>query len=134
MSGYSREEALGQNPRILKSGRHLDSYYAELWNTISSGKEWQGEVCNKTKDGRQYWELTSIAPIKDESGVITNYVAIKEDISDRKRHEEQLYYQANFDALTGLPNRYYFQKHLELQLEVINRGKRVSDPDGAGYR
>jgi len=118
--GYSRDEAVGQTPRILKSGKHLDSYYAELWNTISSGKEWQGEFCNRSKDDTLYWELCSIAPIKDESGAITNFVAIKEDITDRKRHEEQLYYQANFDLLTGLPNRYHFQKYLELQLELID--------------
>ncbi|MDD2308649.1 MAG: EAL domain-containing protein [Desulfuromonadaceae bacterium] len=121
VSGYSREEAIGQNPRILKSDKHLDLYYAEMWKTICSGKEWRGELCNKTKEGRQYWELCSIAPIKDETGAITNYVANKEDITGRKLHEEQLYYQANFDALTGLPNRHYFQKHLELQLELITR-------------
>lgn len=118
--GYTSDEAVGQNPSILKSGRQLDSHYAELWHTIRSGREWQGEFCNRAKDGTLYWELCSIAPIKDEAGVITNFVAIKEDITERKRHEEQLYYQANFDVLTGLPNRYYFQKHLELQLELID--------------
>ncbi|MDD2271872.1 MAG: EAL domain-containing protein [Desulfuromonadaceae bacterium] len=121
VSGYSREEAIGRNPSILNSGKQPDSYYVDLWETISSGREWRGEICNSAKDGRRYWELSSIAPIKDESGTITSYVAIKEDISGRKQHEEQLYYQANFDALTGLPNRYYFQKHLELQLGLINR-------------
>ena len=120
VSGYSREEAIGRNSRILKSDKQPDGYYADLWQTITSGREWQGEFCNKTRDGRQFWELASIAPIRDESGVITNYVAIKEDITARKIHEEQLYYQANFDSLTGLPNRHYFQKHLELQLELIN--------------
>lgn len=73
--GYSRDEAVGQTPRLLKSGKHLDSYYAELWNTISSGKEWQGEFCNRSKDDKLYWELCSIAPIKDENGAITNFVA-----------------------------------------------------------
>lgn len=121
VSGYSREEAIGQNPRILKSDKQPDSYYVDMWKSISSGKEWQGEFCNKTKHGREFWELASIAPIKDESGAITNYVAIKEDISGRKRYEEQLYYKANFDALTGLPNRHYFQKHLDLQMELIDR-------------
>jgi diguanylate cyclase (GGDEF)-like protein/PAS domain S-box-containing protein len=120
VSGYSREEVIGRNPRILKSDKQPDSYYVDLWQTISSGREWQGEFCNKTRDGRQFWELTSIAPIRDDAGIITNYVAIKEDITGRKLHEEQLYYQANFDALTGLPNRHYFQKHLELQLEMID--------------
>ncbi|NTV48743.1 MAG: EAL domain-containing protein [Geobacteraceae bacterium] len=121
VSGYSREEVIGQNPRILKSDKQPDEYYADMWSTITAGQEWQGEFCNKTKDGKRYWELCNIAPIKDESGVITNYVAIKEDITGRKINEEQLYYQANFDALTGLPNRYYFQKYLEMQMELINR-------------
>ncbi len=121
VSGYSSEEAIGQKPSILKSDKQPDNYYKDMWNKISAGLEWQGEFCNKTKDGRQFWELASIAPIKDETGIITNYVAIKEDISGRKQHEEQLYYQANFDALTGLPNRNYFQKHLELQLVLLNR-------------
>ena len=121
VSGYSSEEAIGQNPRILKSDKHTKSYYLEMWKTISAGKEWQGEFCNKTKDGRLYWELSSIAPIKDENGTITSYVAIKEDITGRKQHEEQLYYQANFDVLTGLPNRHYFKKYLEMQLELIDR-------------
>lgn len=138
VSGYSREEAIGQNPRILKSDRQPDSYYVKLWKTISSGKQWQGEFCNKTKDGRHYWELSSIAPIKDEAGTITNYIAIKEDISGRKLQEEQLYYQANFDALTGLPNRHYFQKHLARQLELINRASQymtlmVLDIDNLKY-
>lgn len=121
VSGYSRDEAIGQNPRILKSGKHLDSFYAGMWQTLTAGREWQGELCNKTRDGRLFWELSSIAPIKDENGTVTNYVAIKEDISGRKHYEEQLYYQANFDALTGLPNRHYFQKYLELQLELVDR-------------
>ncbi len=121
VSGYSKEEAVGKTPRILKSGRQSDSYYAEMWKAISEGREWRGEFCNTTKEGRQFWELCSIAPIKDESGAITHFVGIKEDISEHKRHEEQLYYQANFDGLTGLPNRHYFQQYLELQLEVINR-------------
>ncbi|MDD2732595.1 MAG: EAL domain-containing protein [Desulfuromonadaceae bacterium] len=138
VTGYSREDALGRKPSFLKSGRQTDSFYTDLWNTITSGREWQGEFCNKTRAGQDYWELCSIAPIKDETGTITNYVAIKEDISGRKLHEDQLYYQANFDALTGLPNRHYFQKHLELQLDLINRASQfmtlmVLDIDNLKY-
>jgi len=121
VTGYSSAEVIGQNPRILKSGKQHDNFYVEMWNTLTSGQDWQGEFCNKNKAGREYWELATIAPIKDENGVITNYVATKEDISVRKLHEEQLYYQANFDAMTSLPNRNYFQKHLEQQLELVNR-------------
>ncbi len=120
VSGYSREEVIGQNPRILKSDKQPDSFYVEMWKALTAGQEWQGELCNITKQGKRFWELCSIAPIKDENGVVTNYVAIKEDISGRKRYEEQLYYQAHFDALTGLPNRHYFKKHLEQQLALIN--------------
>ncbi|MDD2851985.1 MAG: EAL domain-containing protein [Desulfuromonadaceae bacterium] len=119
VSGYSREEVIGQNPRMLKSDKHSHAYYTEMWRTIRSGSEWQGEFCNITKEGRQYWELCSIAPVKDDDGTITSFVAIKEDITERKRYEDQLYYQANFDSLTGLPNRHYFQKHLEKQLPLI---------------
>jgi diguanylate cyclase (GGDEF)-like protein/PAS domain S-box-containing protein len=138
VSGYSREEALGKTPGIVKSDKHPGSFYVEMWQAISAGKEWQGEFCNVTKQGREFWELCSIAPIKDESGVITNFVAIKEDITGRKKYEEQLYYQANFDALTGLPNRHFFHEHLELQLELVNREGRfltlmVLDIDNLKY-
>ena len=121
VTGYSSEEVIGQNPRLLKSGKQPDSFYVKMWETLTSGQDWQGEFCNKTRDGREYWELASIAPIKDENGVITSYVATKEDISSRKLYEEQLFYQANFDTLTGLPNRHNLQKHLELQLNEIDR-------------
>ncbi len=120
VTGYGWDDVIGQNPRILKSGRQPDSYYANLWNTITSGKPWEGEFCNKTKEGRFYWELTSIAPVKDENGTITSFVSIKEDITGRKLNEEKLFHQANFDPLTGLPNRYYFQKYLELQIASVD--------------
>lgn len=89
-TGYTKEEALGQNPRILKSGCQGHDVYKELWDKISSGKEWRGEFCNKKKNGEVYWEFASISPIKDEEGNMTHYIAIKEDISDRKKLEEEL--------------------------------------------
>lgn len=121
VTGYTNEEVLGRNPRFLSSGRQSEGFYQEMWKTILSGNEWRGEFCNRTKEGRQYWELCSIAPIKDEAGRITHFVAIKEDISEHKRHEEQLYYQANFDLLTGLPNRHYFKKYLDMRLDTVDR-------------
>jgi signal transduction histidine kinase len=84
------EEAMGQNPRILKSGAQSDAYYAELWQTITSGREWRGEFHNKRKDGTLYWEQASIAPIYDAMGRMMNLIAIKEDITERKRAEEAL--------------------------------------------
>ncbi len=124
ITGYSSQEALGQNPRILKSGVHDAEYYSNLWETLRSGKEWKGELCNKAKDDTIFWELCSFAPVRDEAGVITSFVAIKEDITIRKQNETQLYHQANHDALTGLPNRYFAQKILSKQLEQMDSDSR----------
>ena len=82
---YSLEEALGQNPRILQSGVHTKAFYADLWNTIASGDIWRGEFCNKNKDGEIFWESASIAPIIDVKGKVTHYVAVKEDITEKKK-------------------------------------------------
>lgn len=87
LTGYSREEAMGKNPNILRSGYQTDKIYQDLWNTISSGKTWRGELLNKKKDDSYYWEDATIAPIVDEKGSIVNYIAIKEDISKRKASE-----------------------------------------------
>jgi len=83
LTGYTRKEALNQTPRILKSGLHGSSFYSAMWNTISHGEIWQGEVTNKRKDGSLYSEEMTITPLRNESGRITNYIAIKQDISER---------------------------------------------------
>ncbi|MCX6252586.1 MAG: PAS domain S-box protein [Bacteroidetes bacterium] len=90
ITGYTWLEAIGNNPRILKSGEHSDLFYKDLWETITSGKEWRGELYNKKKNGEFYWELTSIAPIKNEAGMTVNFIAIKEDISEKKEIEKAL--------------------------------------------
>jgi PAS domain S-box-containing protein len=89
-SGYTREEALGQNPRILKSGETPGHVYEELWQTIICGGEWHGELHNKRKDGTLFWESARISPIRDAAGRITHFLAIKEDITGRKHAEQQL--------------------------------------------
>lgn len=121
VTGYTFDEVLGRNPRVLKSGRQTEECYRTMWTAIRAGNEWRGELCNTRKNGTHFWEICSIAPIRDESGTVVNFVAIKEDISDRKAYEEKLYYQAHFDTLTGLPNRYHLQTYLEQQLDTINR-------------
>jgi len=88
VTGYSFEEAVGQNPRILKSGELSKETYEDLWETIKGGKEWHGEFHNKKKNGELYWELASISPIENEHGEITHFVAVKEDITERKRIEK----------------------------------------------
>ena len=90
LTGYTLSEASGKNPRILKSGITTDEQYKILWSTISSGRVWEGEFCNKKKNGEFYWESAKISPILDESGQISNYVAIKEDITNRRLIEESL--------------------------------------------
>jgi len=89
-SGYSAEEAIGQNPKILKSGNQDSFFYERLWETLLRGDTWHGEFLNKRKDHSFYWEAATISPIKDEEGITTHYVAIKEDITLRKVAELEL--------------------------------------------
>ena len=90
ITGYSVAEALGQNPRILKSDLHPPGFYKSLWRTLLQGDVWQGELCNKKKNGEFYWESASIAPIRDARGKTTHFVAIKEDITERRRLQRDL--------------------------------------------
>ncbi len=108
LTGYSHEEAVGSNPRILKSGQMPTEVYKEMWMTILSGKVWQGEILNKKKNGELYWEYSTMAPVLDEQGQPINFVAIKEDITERKNFQDNLQRFATTDALTGLFNRRYF--------------------------
>ena len=89
-TGYEVEEVLGKNPRILKSGSQSKDYYRELWKTISNGQEWTGELQNRKKSGEIFWESASIPPITSEGGTITHYLAVKEDITQRKLADEIL--------------------------------------------
>ena len=90
VSGYALEDILGKNPRILKSGNQRPEFYEKLWKTISSGQVWYGVFHNKRKDGSLYWESATIAPVLNHNGFITNYVAIKEDITAQRKADEQL--------------------------------------------
>jgi PAS domain S-box-containing protein len=91
-TGYTFSEAIGQNPRILKSGELRPEAYKELWNTILAGEIWRGEFHNKKKNGELFWEHASISPIRDAQGTIISFVAVKEDITERKRIEEELHH------------------------------------------
>jgi two-component system cell cycle sensor histidine kinase/response regulator CckA len=89
MTGYKSEEAVGRNPRVLKSGRHPAAFYKQLWDTIRSGQVWQGEVINRRKDGTIYDEEMQIAPVRDANGAAIGYVAVKRDITERRRAEQR---------------------------------------------
>jgi len=89
-TGYSREEALGLNPRLLKSGKHDNAFYTEMWSTLQRGEAWSGQIINKRKDGTLFTEEAVISPVRDRSGATVSYVAVKRDITDSIRLEEQL--------------------------------------------
>ena len=113
MTGYSKEEVLGKNPHMLRSGKQPESYYANLWSTISSGKVWQGEIVNRRKDGTTYTEEMTITPVTQSGAdAKTQFVAIKQDITERKAAEKRVQFLAYYDALTGLPNRSLLQDRL----------------------
>lgn len=90
VTGYSFQESLGQNPRILKSGKMPDEMYQQLWNTITCDKVWSGEFLNKRKDGSFFWENATITPVKNDKGSTTHFLAVKEDITEKKKYEEDL--------------------------------------------
>ena len=90
MTGYHAEEILGQNPRFLKSGSHSEEFYRNLWTKILSGQQWYGELCNIRKDGSIFWESTSISPVQNAENEITHFVAVKEDITQRKQMQNSI--------------------------------------------
>lgn len=102
LAGYSMEEVLGRNPRLLKSGNTPPETYRELWETISTGHIWEGELANRKKSGEIFWEHAKISPIKNSDGVITGYVGIKEDITEKRQMEAQLLQSQKMEAMGTL--------------------------------
>jgi diguanylate cyclase (GGDEF)-like protein/PAS domain S-box-containing protein len=123
LTGYSSEEAIGKNPRILKSSFHDEAFYKNLWDTIKAKKVWQGEVINRRKDGGLYYEEMTISPVLNEKGEIHQFVAIKQDVSARVETEKRLQFLATHDPLTHLPNRLLFYDRLERAIHRARRKK-----------
>ena len=122
VTGYSAKEAIGQNPRILKSGNHPDSFYKDLWDTILSGKTWRGELLNRKKNAEEFWESTSISAIKNEEGEITHFVAVKQDITNRKQAEQVIREsQAKYRDLVENANCIIFQMDTQGNITFFNR-------------
>jgi len=105
MTGYEPEEVIGASTKLLTSGFGSPKVHDDLWHTIRAGKIWRGELHDRRKNGEFFWIDSAITPIRDDTGTITHYLAVQEDITIRKQYEEQLVQQANYDKLTGLPNR-----------------------------
>ncbi len=102
ITGYSRDDALGKNPRFLKSGQHDPTFYRELWRTITDGQVWTAEMVNRRKDGSLFTEEITITPVRDERDEITHFIAVKQDISERKRLESQLIQAQKMEAIGQL--------------------------------
>lgn len=124
MTGYAFEEVQGMNPRIFQSGRHDPAFYEDMWNELQSTGFWHGEIWDKRKDGNLHVKLVTINVIKDARGDIIRHVALFTDITSRKKVEELIWKQANFDALTDLPNRQMFRDRLEQEARKSDRSGR----------
>ncbi|MEW6426473.1 MAG: EAL domain-containing protein [Thermodesulfobacteriota bacterium] len=112
ITGYAAEEVIGENPRLLRSSRHDPVFYQGMWQELLQRGNWQGEIWNRRKNGETYPEWLSITSIKDGRGQVSNYVAVFHDLTAVKRNEAQLRFQAQHDALTGLPNSVLFADRL----------------------
>ncbi|UTH74717.1 EAL domain-containing protein [Chromobacterium sp. IIBBL 290-4] len=124
ITGYSREEALGQTPAMLKSGKQPPEFYQQMWRSLARDGRWQGEVVNRRKGGLLYTEHLSITAIRDGAGECLHYVAVFSDITQRKQAEERLHFLANHDALTSLPNRTLFLERLQSAVDRAGEERR----------
>ena len=120
-SGYSAAEVIGRNPRLLQSGKTSKSVYQDMWSKLTSGQPWKGELINRRKDGQEYYEEALIYPIRNEAGVVTHYLAYKQDLGDKKSAEKRIQYLSEFDQLTGLPNRTLLMEQLQFALAQARR-------------
>lgn len=123
ITGYSSEEVIGATPRIFSSSLTPDTVYRNLWETITGGLEWTGELCNRRKNGSTYWEHICISPIFGTDGSIKRFVAVKEDVTRHKQLEDELYRHATSDSLTGLYNRRMTIELASREIDLIRRHK-----------
>ncbi|MCK9373638.1 MAG: EAL domain-containing protein [Sulfuricurvum sp.] len=120
-TGYTQAEVIGKNPRFLQSGNTPYGAYDTMWAQITCGNRWHGEFQNRRKDGTEYSYSINISPVFDDDHQITHYIAIEEDISEKKESEKNIHYLANFDPLTGLPNRRQLSEHFQFTLKSAKR-------------
>jgi diguanylate cyclase (GGDEF)-like protein/PAS domain S-box-containing protein len=121
MSGYPKDDIIGQNPRIFKSDYHDAQFYQQMWKQISREGFWEGEIWDRKKTGEVYPKWMSITTINDPNGMVTNYIGISSDITKMKKAEQDIHLLAYYDSLTGIPNRTLFYDRLNL---ALNRAKR----------
>ncbi|HLP99060.1 MAG TPA: EAL domain-containing protein [Sideroxyarcus sp.] len=120
-TGYSLDEVIGKNPRMLQSGKTPKATYDDMWAHLTQGESWQGELLNRRKNGSEYIESVLISPVRQADGRVISYLAIKEDITEKKLAEERIEKLAHFDQLTGLPNRSLLNEHFKFALSMAQR-------------
>ncbi len=130
ITGYAREEVIGQTPAVLKSGRHGPDFYADMWQTLHEKGYWIGEIWNRRKNGEEYPQRLSISTIRDPDNVITHHLGVFSDISLVKQQEQQLRHLAQHDALTGIPNRVLLADRMR---QAIAQASRSGDLLAIGY-
>ena len=124
LTGYRREELIGQTPKIFKSGKHTRAFYRRLWNALSEGRMFRGVFINRRKDGKLFYLDQTITPLKDREGKVIGYVATGKDITEQRELQEKLNYFAYYDPVTELPNRTNFMERLRLSIsrtKLLNR-------------
>ncbi|WP_200285867.1 EAL and GGDEF domain-containing protein [Rhabdochromatium marinum] len=124
ITGYSFDDVRGKNPKIFASGRHDRAFYSAMWASLQRSRHWEGEIWDRRKDGTLYAKWLSINAIHDRQGTLYQYVSVFSDITERKKTEELVWRQANFDTLTGLPNRHLFYERLEQEIKKAQRTQR----------
>jgi diguanylate cyclase (GGDEF)-like protein/PAS domain S-box-containing protein len=123
ITGYEREEVLGKNPRILKSGMQSDEFYTNMWRSLVNDGQWSGEIWNRNKSGESYAEMLDINAVRDAAGNVLQYVALFSDITQLKKHAQQLEHLTYYDVLTSLPNRALLADRLHQAMAQANRRK-----------
>ena len=126
ITGYSREEVLGQNPSILSSGRQTPAFYQALWHSLQEEGYWQGEMLNRRKDGELLPEMLSISVVRNDAGETTHHVAVFSDLTRVKQHADELFKAGHYDRLTGMPNRTLMIRRMHEALERRPQGETLA--------